>query len=229
MGAAGIAAVRPPCLSTAAALARPATGPSVRPGRPAVLLVQHPRARRLPPGRGAGRRPGAGPDHGRGAAAGRAGGAVPRTACSTRSWPRATAPGPSVRAEITRWLSWEPLPGGHRGPADPGGATPSSGCRSPSPTTSTSTPRATTPATSARSSGPAPTRCRRSWLHQPAGYHGRAGSVVASGTAIRRPCGLRRAAPAGAPGVRPDRAARLRGRDRASWSGSRRCWASRWR
>jgi fumarylacetoacetase len=31
-----------------------------------------------------------------------------------------------------------------------------------------------------------------SWLHQPAGYHGRAGSVVPSGTAIRRPCGLAR-------------------------------------
>jgi fumarylacetoacetase len=29
-----------------------------------------------------------------------------------------------------------------------------------------------------------------SWLHQPAAYHGRAGSVVLSGTAIRRPCGL---------------------------------------
>jgi fumarylacetoacetase len=29
-----------------------------------------------------------------------------------------------------------------------------------------------------------------SWLHQPAAYHGRAGSVVPSGTAIRRPCGL---------------------------------------
>jgi fumarylacetoacetase len=28
-----------------------------------------------------------------------------------------------------------------------------------------------------------------SWLHQPAGYHGRAGSVVVSGTPIRRPCG----------------------------------------
>jgi fumarylacetoacetase len=31
-----------------------------------------------------------------------------------------------------------------------------------------------------------------SWLHQPAGYHGRAGSVVLSGTAIRRPCGQAR-------------------------------------
>jgi fumarylacetoacetase len=29
-----------------------------------------------------------------------------------------------------------------------------------------------------------------SWLHQPAAYHGRAGSVVLSGTPIRRPCGL---------------------------------------
>jgi fumarylacetoacetase len=28
-----------------------------------------------------------------------------------------------------------------------------------------------------------------SWLHQPIGYHGRAGSVVVSPTAIRRPCG----------------------------------------
>ena len=27
------------------------------------------------------------------------------------------------------------------------------------------------------------------WKHQPLGYHGRAGSVVVSGTAIRRPCG----------------------------------------
>jgi fumarylacetoacetase len=30
------------------------------------------------------------------------------------------------------------------------------------------------------------------WRHLPAGYHGRAGSVVASGTAIRRPCGQAR-------------------------------------
>jgi len=32
-----------------------------------------------------------------------------------------------------------------------------------------------------------------SWRHQPTGYHGRAGSVVVSGTPIRRPCGLARA------------------------------------
>jgi fumarylacetoacetase len=31
-----------------------------------------------------------------------------------------------------------------------------------------------------------------SWPHQPAAYHGRAGSVVPSGTAIRRPCGQAR-------------------------------------
>jgi len=31
-----------------------------------------------------------------------------------------------------------------------------------------------------------------SWGHLPAGYHGRAGSVVVSGTPIRRPCGLAR-------------------------------------
>jgi len=36
-----------------------------------------------------------------------------------------------------------------------------------------------------------------SWLHQPAAYHGRAGSVVLSGTAIRRPCGLAWGAGAG--------------------------------
>jgi fumarylacetoacetase len=33
------------------------------------------------------------------------------------------------------------------------------------------------------------------WKHLPVGYHGRAGSVVVSGTAIRRPCGQSRPAP----------------------------------
>jgi fumarylacetoacetase len=43
-----------------------------------------------------------------------------------------------------------------------------------------------------------------SWLHQPAGYHGRAGSVVLSGTSIRRPCGLARGpGPGGAPAYGP--------------------------
>jgi fumarylacetoacetase len=41
-----------------------------------------------------------------------------------------------------------------------------------------------------------------SWLHQPVGYHGRAGSVVPSGTAIRRPCGQVRG-PGGAPEFGP--------------------------
>jgi fumarylacetoacetase len=41
-----------------------------------------------------------------------------------------------------------------------------------------------------------------SWLHQPAGYHGRAGSVVLSGTAIRRPCGQSRD-PGGDPAFGP--------------------------
>jgi fumarylacetoacetase len=38
-----------------------------------------------------------------------------------------------------------------------------------------------------------------SWGHQPAGYHGRAGSVVVSGTPIRRPCGLARSSPEAGP------------------------------
>jgi fumarylacetoacetase len=41
-----------------------------------------------------------------------------------------------------------------------------------------------------------------SWLHQPVGYHGRAGSVVPSGTAIRRPCGQARGS-GGAPAFGP--------------------------
>ncbi len=35
------------------------------------------------------------------------------------------------------------------------------------------------------------------WRHLPIGYHGRAGSVVASGTPVRRPRGLRRSGPGG--------------------------------
>ncbi|WP_307848576.1 fumarylacetoacetase [Microbispora oryzae] len=38
------------------------------------------------------------------------------------------------------------------------------------------------------------------WRHLPVGYHGRAGTVVVSGTPIRRPCGQR---PPSAPGGRP--------------------------
>jgi fumarylacetoacetase len=44
------------------------------------------------------------------------------------------------------------------------------------------------------------------WLHLPIGYHGRAGTVVVSGTDIRRPCGQRRgeAGPVYGPSVRLD-------------------------
>jgi fumarylacetoacetase len=41
------------------------------------------------------------------------------------------------------------------------------------------------------------------WRHLPAGYHGRAGSVVTSGTAIRRPCGPSRDAGAARPSFGP--------------------------
>jgi fumarylacetoacetase len=48
----------------------------------------------------------------------------------------------------------------------------------------------------------------RNWLHMPLGYHGRAGSVVVSGTPVTRPCGLRRepgsADPAFGPSLRLD-------------------------
>ncbi|OXR46058.1 hypothetical protein B7C42_01021 [Nocardia cerradoensis] len=40
------------------------------------------------------------------------------------------------------------------------------------------------------------------WRHLPVGYHGRAGSVVVSGTPVRRPCGQRRTA-SGAPEFAP--------------------------
>lgn len=43
------------------------------------------------------------------------------------------------------------------------------------------------------------------WLHLPVGYHGRASSIVSSGTAIRRPCGQYKPAPDGAPVFGPTR------------------------
>ena len=47
------------------------------------------------------------------------------------------------------------------------------------------------------------------WRHLPVAYHGRAGTVVVSGTPVPRPCG---AAPSRRGGVRPERAARHRAR-----------------
>jgi fumarylacetoacetase len=41
------------------------------------------------------------------------------------------------------------------------------------------------------------------WRHMPVGYHGRAGTVVVSGTDIVRPCGQRKAADADAPSFGP--------------------------
>jgi fumarylacetoacetase len=43
----------------------------------------------------------------------------------------------------------------------------------------------------------------RNWLHMPLGYHGRAGSVVVSGTPVARPCGLRREPGAAGPSFGP--------------------------
>jgi len=43
------------------------------------------------------------------------------------------------------------------------------------------------------------------WRHLPVGYHGRAGTVVASGTGIRRPCGQSKAAEASVPTYGPSR------------------------
>ena len=51
------------------------------------------------------------------------------------------------------------------------------------------------------------------WRHLPVGYHGRAGTVVVSGTPVVRPCGQRKApTEASAPDVRAEPAPRHRGR-----------------
>ena len=52
------------------------------------------------------------------------------------------------------------------------------------------------------------------WKHLPIGYHGRAGTVVASGTDVVRPSGQHRAPGVGAAVVRAERAPRHRGRGR---------------
>jgi fumarylacetoacetase len=41
------------------------------------------------------------------------------------------------------------------------------------------------------------------WRHMPVGYHGRAGTVVVSGTPVQRPCGQRRPSPGAPPGFGP--------------------------
>ena len=52
------------------------------------------------------------------------------------------------------------------------------------------------------------------WRHLPVGYHGRAGTVVVSGTPIRRPRGQAKLAGRRWAGLRPVEAARHRARDR---------------
>jgi fumarylacetoacetase len=42
------------------------------------------------------------------------------------------------------------------------------------------------------------------WKHLPVGYHGRAGTVVVSGTEVRRPCGLRAPGPTYGPSLKLD-------------------------
>ena len=71
--------------------------------------------------------------------------------------------------------------------------TPSCACPSRSPTTSTSTPRSSTPRTSDACSGLIPSRSSPNWRRLPVGYHGRAGTVVVSGTPVVRPWGQTRA------------------------------------
>ena len=64
-------------------------------------------------------------------------------------------------------------------------------CPSRWPTTSTSTRPSPTPRTSGRMFRPDSEPLLPNWRHLPVGYHGRAGTVVASGTPVRRPSGQR--------------------------------------
>ena len=78
-------------------------------------------------------------------------------------------------------------------------------CRSRSPTTSTSTRRSSTPPTSAASSARTRDPLLPNWRHLPVGYHGRAGTVVVSGTPVVRPCGQSKAPDDPAPRFGPSR------------------------
>ncbi len=115
------------------------------------------------------------------------------TPSSTSPRPRPAGPSSTTRRSTRSW-AWVPWSGGRPArpsrpwpPAAPRRRTPSTRwsctCRSRSPTTSTSTPRSTTPPTSAGCSGRTPSRSPPNWRHLPIGYHGRAGTVVASGYA----------------------------------------------
>ena len=66
------------------------------------------------------------------------------------------------------------------------------------------------------------------WQHLPIGYHGRAGTVVVSGTDVRRPSGQRRRTSGGRPPSGPADGWTSRPSS-ASSSARRPSWASRWR
>ena len=70
---------------------------------------------------------------------------------------------------------------------------------------STSTPRSSTRRTSAGCSGPTPEPLLPNWRHLPVGYHGRAGTVVVSGTPVRRPQGQAKPPDADVPAYGPSR------------------------
>ena len=82
-------------------------------------------------------------------------------------------------------------------------------CRRRSATTRTSTRRSSTRRTSAACSGPT-SRCCPNYKYVPIGYHGRASSIVTSGTPVRRPQGRSKPESAPEPSLRPSAAARLR-------------------
>ena len=65
------------------------------------------------------------------------------------------------------------------------------------------------------------------WKHLPVGYHGRAGTVVVSGTDVVRPCGQRKGPDRSGAGLRAVGAARHRGRARRSSSAPEALWESR--
>ena len=98
-------------------------------------------------------------------------------------------------------------------------------CRSRWPTTSTSTRRCTTPRNVGRMFRPDAEPLLPNWRHLPVGYHGRAGTVVPSGTPVRRPSGQRGGRRFG-PSARARHRARARLRHRACRAEGSRCRSS---
>ena len=103
---------------------------------------------------------------------------LPRGRRSTRCWRRGAARGRTRSAARSRRTSRA-----SRSPARP------STCRSRSPTTSTSSRRSSTRRTSGRLFRPDAEPLQPNWRWLPVAYHGRAGTVVVSGTDVVRPRG----------------------------------------